>query len=956
MDSYSKSNVLKNCIDYFNGDELAGSVCANKYLLKDKNGNYLEKSPEDIFKRIASEFSRIENKYKNPISYEEIYDMLKGFKKIIPQGSPLSGIGNNNQVTSIANCFAIDTPVDSYAGIFQRDEELVQIMKRRGGVGIDLSSLRPSGANVNNSAQTSDGVTCFMNRYSNTTKEVAQNGRRGALMLLLDSAHIDIIDFIKVKRDFTKITGANISVKWNDEFLKAVKNNEKYTLRFPVDASIENAKYTKEVNAKEVWDLFVESNWMSAEPGCLFWNRIVNQSLSDCYKDFGFKTIGTNPCITKDMWISTSNGDIQVKNLINVPFKASVYGKEFDSLKGFWSTGINKVYKIETENGIELKATINHIFPTFRANEWIYKEIPLEKLHIGDCLFLNTKEKLEKDIRLPFTKITKITYIGEEETFDCTVEDIHLFSMNGVMTHNCSELPLSAYGACILMVINLTGIINNPFTEKAEIDWNEFEKQIRIATRLIDDLIDLELERIDKIIDKINSDEEPEELKRNELNLWNKVKDTYIKGRRTGLGITGLGDMIAMLNFRYGSQDGFDITEKVFKFFHEINMKECINLAKERGVFPIFNWELEKDCHYIKILPEEIQEDIKKYGRRNISTTTISPAGSISLMSQTTSGVEPVFKRSYSRKRKMTKEEIDSGIKYDSIDSDGIKYLHYEIFHKGLEQWKQLNPEKTIEQSPYWKSESGEIDWKSRVKLQAMINKYISHSISSTVNLSKDVTKEEISQIYLLAHELGCKGLTIYREGSRDGIMFNKKENKESQIIENHAPHRPHILDCDIHFSTINQDKWVIFIGLMDGKPYEIFGGIAENVDISKSCKTGKLIKTKKIDKVNRYDLDIPDKVYIKDIANVFSANAGAYTRIISAMLRHGIPIKIICEQLLKVNKDSDLFSFEKSISRVLKKYIKDGEKAGSACPECGGEMKYEGGCAICQNCGWGKC
>lgn len=1221
----TKEEAVKNCIDYFGGDELAGSVCANKYLLRDRDGNFMESNPVDIFKRVGAEFARIEALYPNPLSYEEILASLNGFKKIIPQGSPLAGIGNNYQVTSLSNCFLLKSPRDSYSGIMRTDEEIASVCKRRGGFGVNMSSLRPSGASVNNAAKTSDGVPCFMNRYSNSIKEIAQciakgqmvltsaglrkiedvnigdsvwtkigwvrvinvlknkklitemttkkgykirtskdhillstdennivekimgdfvsgdsvvlipgervempyvdltikeyergdggrfgnrlnrkvtlpivleeklayilgysygdgsveydkygdpkllsmacghkypqienrivsycedifkitptikpgdgklnkveihnkvimshlknngimkglsyemvfpqkilnsgwkvqaafiagyfdadgyasgskvgysfasvnlsfltcikrilmsngiitgyavenreikkwrnlhkinvtggffqsrfidflqgfsvkvniknyissmdfcptpylaknlniqynkfnyingqerlscsayeryssefkklpnilvldqvlkieelnisedtydlcleeenlfwcegfyvhnSGRRAAGMLILDCKHPDIIEFIKIKRDLTKVTGANISVMWHDDMISQIKSNGKYTLRFPVDASIEDAKYTKEVNAKEVWDLFVESNWLSAEPGYLNGERITSQSLSDCYADVGFKTMGTNPC---------------------------------------------------------------------------------------------------------------------------------------------GEIPLSENNSCILIAINLTGFINHPFTTEASMDWKEFIKQVRIGSRLIDDLIELEIEKIDKIIEKIKSDPEDEDLKRNELNLWIKIRENHTKGRRTGLGVTGFGDMLAMLGMKYASDEALRFTEALFSCFHEANMTETCNLAKERGAFPVWSWEKEKDCHYIKILPNTLQDEIKKYGRRNISTTTVAPAGSISMLAHTTSGLEPVFKRAYSRKRKMFKEEMEAGVKADSVDSDGIGFLHYEILHHGLQQWKLANPDKKIEESPYWKSEAGEIDWHYRVKIQGLIQKYVTHSLSSTVNLPKETTKEEISELYLLAHELGCKGITVYRDGSREGVMFEKKENKEA-IVENHAPHRPLVLDCDIHFSSINRDNWVVFVGLMDGKPYEIFGGVAGNVDISKTTKTGKLIKNGRIDKIRRYDLDIPEKVFIKDIANVFSPNAGSYTRIISAMLRHGIPIRIICEQLMKVNKDSDMFSFEKSIARVLKKYIKDGERADGSCPDCGGEMKYENGCAQCIVCGNSKC
>lgn len=826
----TKEEVKDNCMKFFGGDELATSVVMNKYLLRDDDGNFIENSPEDMLKnRIAPEFARIERNYSNAVSYDEIYESMENFSKIIPQGSPLYGIGNHRQVTSISNCFVIGSPEDSYGGILQKDQQLVQLCKRRGGVGLDISTIRPSGMRVNNAAKTSDGIGCFMERYSNSTKEVAQSGRRGALMISIDGRHPDLDKFIEIKRDKTKVTGANISIKWHDDMLESIKSGTEYTLRFPVDASIEDASYTKTVNIKELWDKFVESNWESAEPGCLFWDTIETQSISDCYANEGFKSISTNPC---------------------------------------------------------------------------------------------------------------------------------------------GEIVMSEYNSCLLMLVNLVSFVDNPFTNKAKFNNDRFEKYMRLATRLIDDMIDIELEKIDAIIKKIKKDPESKNVKSEELFLWEQVKDRFVKGRRTGLGVTALGDMLASLNIKYGSDTALKTVDEVFKKFHYYTYDENANLAKERGSFPIWDWEKEKDSHYIKILPKETQDKIKKYGRRNIASNTCAPAGSVSILSQTSSGIEPIFMRAYERNRKMTQEEIDSGMKESYIDSDGIKWTTYSVYHHGLEAWKTMYPNRDVLESPYMDSEAGELDWRFRVKLQGIVQRYIDHSISSTVNLASDVTKEEVSELYMLAHEYKCKGVTIYREGSRLGVLTSKKEDEKVVvgIQDNHAPRREKELSCEIHYSNIKNvetketDKWMFLVGMFEGRPYEIFGGKRKNIEIPKKYKTGWLVKNgKNKDGIRTYDLylgtleDSDDRMIIKDVANEFSSDASSYTRIVSTMLRHGVPLNIICEQLHK-DSGSDMFSFEKGIARILKKNIKDGEKASGDCSDCGGELQYRDGCVLCPSCGASKC
>jgi ribonucleoside-diphosphate reductase alpha chain len=820
---YDQKEVKKNCDEYFNGDELASSVVMNKYLLRDNDGNYLESDPEDMLKsRIVKEFARIEKKFPNSISEEEIYDSMRGFKYILPQGSPLFGIGNNLQTVSVGNCFVVGTPFDSYGGIIEKDQQLAQIMKRRGGVGIDISTIRPTGVEVNNSARTSDGITCFMERYSNTTKEVAQNGRRGALMITLDSRHPDLEKFIDIKRNKSKVTGANISVKWHDDIIKAIKNDEEYTLRFPVDSTIEEASFTKTVKVKEIWDKFIESNWLSAEPGCLFWDTVKSQSISDCYAEDGFDTICTNPC---------------------------------------------------------------------------------------------------------------------------------------------GEITLSENGACILQLVNLKSFIDNKFTKDAKLNEELFEAKVRQAVRLTDDLIELEIEKVQKIISKLNSDPEPKEIKRTEINLWKNILDTYKKGRRVGLGVTGLGDMIAYMGYKYGSKESIKFVDEVFKKFHIYTYDESANLARERGSFEVWDWYKEMDSYYIKILPEEVQQKIKKYGRRNIANNTCSPAGSVSMLSQSTSGIEPVFMRSYKRNRKVTQEEIDNkSVEITYEDTDGIKWTSYDVYHKGVKDWTELNEGKDISESPYSDSESGELDWRNRVEIQSTIQRYIDHSISSTCNVSADITQEELSELYLLAHEKKCKGITIYRDGSRVAVLSSKDDNKSKDCItENHAPKRDSVLECDIHYSAIKGDKWIFMVGKIGDVPYEIFGGKQSKVKIPKKYKNGWIKKGREAGR-NIYNLvlgtleDSDEQLIVEDIVHHFSTDTSSYTRIISAMLRHGIPIHIICEQLLK-DSESDMYTFEKGTQRVLKKYIKDGQRGGKCnIKGCNGKLLYKDGCVMCDTCGDSKC
>jgi len=955
---YTYENVFKTCLEYFNGDELATSTLINKYLMQDQENNYIEHSPEDLFNRLTSEFYRIEQNYPNPLSKNDIYELFKDFKYIIPGGSALFGVGNNQQITSIANCFVIEQPEDNYNSIVNKDKELVHLMKRRGGVGIDISKLRPAGTPINNAAMFSDGVTCFMNRYSNTTKEVAQNGRRGALMITLDCRHPDLENFITVKQDLTKVTGANISVKWHDDFLNCVENDEEYTLRFPVDSSIEEAKVTKVVKAKEIWDKFVNANWNSAEPGCLYWDRVITKSLSDCYDNH--KTVSTNPCVVGSTIINTRQfGKITMKELVELfnknnyievmSFNTQSNNYEFKEVTNAMLTKKDAtVIKI----GSNVVGNIDNPLIVCTPDHKIYTKtngyVEAGDLQLDDIIQGN-------EIWVEYTDLCQ-QVTDNEDVYDITVKNNNNFIANNIVVHNCGEITLSPYSSCILMAINLTSFVENQFQNNATFNFDKFADIVYKANKLIDDMIDLELEKIEKIMSVIKNGDSCQKDKDDELFVWGKMKEKYIEGRRTGLGILGYGDMLAMLGITYGSEDALKFTEKLFSNYHKYLMKSQSILAQDRGMFPIFEFNKEKDNFYYKGLDNKIIADIKRNGRRNISFSTIAPTGSISMLAQITSGIEPVFMRSYKRRRKLNTSEIEQGVKPDHIDDDGIKWIIYDVFHHKLKEWLKLFPNKSVEESPYYEAEASEINWESRVKLQSIAQKYITHSISSTVNLPKDISVSEVHDIYINAWKYGCKGITVYRESCREGVLFVDDEIEDAVSKE-----RPKLIPCDIHYSTIEGHPWIIFIGMFNGKPYEVIGGKKSNVEIPKKYKNGWIKKNGIINGRRTYELvlgsldDENEQMVIKDICHIFSTDASSYTRHISLSLRYNVPINVICETLHK-DGDSDMFSFAKGIARCLKKYITDGTSTKEDCPECSDQLKYKDGCVCCMSCGWSKC
>lgn len=841
MVTYSREEALEAAIEYFNGDTLAGDVWTKKYALKDADGNIYEKTPDDMHKRIAKEFARIEAKHPNPLSYEEIYDVIKNFKHIVPQGSPMAGIGNNFQYVSISNCFVIgnDEDSDSYGGILKLDQELVQLMKRRAGVGVDLSFVRPSNTPVKNSALTSTGVVPFMERYSNSTREVAQGGRRGALMESISIDHPDSEAFIDAKTQAGKVTGANVSVKISDAFMKAALVGEEHQLQFPVGS--DNPTHTKMVDAQRIWKKVIHNAWASAEPGILFWDTLINESIPDCYADLGFRTVSTNPC---------------------------------------------------------------------------------------------------------------------------------------------GEIPLCPNDSCRLLAINLYSYVKNPFTRKAEFDYELFDKHARIAQRLMDDLIELELEKVDNIIKKIKSDPESAEIKRVELNLWKKIKDKCEKGRRTGLGITAEADMLAALGIRYG-------TKKANEFSNDLHMKlkhaaygSSCEMAQERGAFPIWDSEREKKNPFMLRIKEEnpkLYKNLVKHGRRNIALLTIAPTGSVSIMTQTSSGIEPAFSIYYMRRRKINPD--DKNARVDFTDEIGDMWQEYPVFHhkfevyleaKGynLEEVKAMKAEQIAEiiaKSPYHKATANDVNWVKKVEMQGMIQKHVDHSISVTVNLPNDISEEMVAKVYETGWKAGCKGVTVYRDGSRSGVLVSasekKKEEKDKLFEDHHAPKRPRKLEAEVVRFQNNHEKWIAVVGTLDERPYELFTGNLDGLPaIPSSVDGGVIVKNRDEDGNSRYDFQYEDKdgykVTIEGLSRSFNKEYWNYAKLISGILRHGMPLPYAVDLIGSLNLEDDtLMTWKNGVVRVIKKFIPDGTKSNNKCPNCEQDsLVFQEGCLTCSNCGVSKC
>ncbi|MDR1552813.1 MAG: adenosylcobalamin-dependent ribonucleoside-diphosphate reductase [Prevotellaceae bacterium] len=835
--TYTFDEALEACIKYFKGDELAASVWVNKYAMKDSFGKIYEKTPEDMHRRLAAEFERIEKKYNNPLTFDELFAVLKNFKYIIPQGGPMTGIGNRYQISSLSNCFVIghNKAADSYGGILRLDEEQVQLMKRRGGVGHDLSDIRPSGSPVMNSALNSTGIVPFMERYSNSTREVAMDGRRGALMLSLSIKHPDVEQFIDAKSDGLKVTGANVSVRIDDEFMRCVINGTKYTQQYPVDAK--EPKNKIEIDAKKLWNKIIHNAWQSAEPGVLFWDTIIRESIPDCYSDLGYRTISTNPC---------------------------------------------------------------------------------------------------------------------------------------------GEIPLCAYDSCRLLAINLYGYVENPFTDKAKFNKELFKKHVAVAMKMMDDLIDLELEKIDDILSKISKDPEEYDVKRVEIELWEKIKDKCIRGRRTGLGITAEGDMLAALGIRYGTDESIEFASEIQKILALEAYRTSTQMAKERGAFPICDLTREENnpmINRIREQDEELYNEMVKTGRRNISMLTIAPTGTVSLMAQTTSGIEPVFMPFYKRRRKVNPNDKD--VKIDYIDKTGDAFAEFYVFHHKFLTWCEVNGHKIeevknlsqeeidelVKKSPYNNATAQDIDWVKKVKMQGEMQKWVDHSISVTVNLPADITEETVAEVYKTAWESGCKGITVYRDGSRSGILVSANDGKNPM---NRMPaKRPVSLNADIIRFLNGKEQWITFVGLYEGNPYEIFTGIADDDTrpIPRSVTKGKIIKVK-TDSGSRYDFQYIDKFgytnTIGGISHMFNKEFWNYAKLISGVLRNGMPIVDVVNLVAGLELDSETINtWKNGVERALKRYIPDGTKAkhGLICPKCGSDsLIYQDGCLICKACGDSKC
>lgn len=854
MKTYSYEEAFEESLKYFSGDELAARVWVNKYAMKDSYGSIYEKSPADMHWRIANELARVEKKYPNPLTSEELFKLLDKFKYIVPQGSPMTGIGNNYQVASLSNCFVIgvEGPGDSYGGIIKMDEEQVQLMKRRGGVGHDLSHIRPKGSPVKNSALTSTGIVPFMERYSNSTREVAQDGRRGALMLSVSIKHPDSEAFIDAKMTEGKITGANVSVKIDDEFMNAAINDKGYIQQYPIYS--ETPTTVKEIKAKSLWEKIVHNAWKSAEPGVLFWDTIIKESVPDCYADLGYRTVSTNPC---------------------------------------------------------------------------------------------------------------------------------------------GEIPLCPYDSCRLLAINLYSYVENPFTDKAKFNFDLFKKHVALAQRIMDDIIDLELEKIETILSKIKSDPENEEVKRTEYNLWQKIYKKTGQGRRTGVGITAEGDMLAALNLRYGTEEATDFSEEVHKTIALAAYNASVDMAKERGAFEVYDTDREANNPFINRLKDAdsaLYEKMKKYGRRNIACLTIAPTGTTSLMTQTTSGIEPVFLPVYKRRRKVNPN--DTNVRVDFVDETGDAFEEYIVFHHKFVTWmeaKGYNPakrytqeeiDKLVEESPYNKATSNDVDWLMKVKMQGRIQKWVDHSISVTINLPNDVNEELVNKLYVEAWKAGCKGCTVYRDGSRSGVLIatepkkdKEKESKEalaegllipSMPTNPEVLKRPSELEADVVRFQNNKEKWVAFVGLYDGRPYEIFTGLQddeEGISLPKSVVSGKIIKNVDEAGNKRYDFQFQNKrgykTTIEGLSEKFNKEYWNYAKLISGVLRWGMPIDQVVKLVSSLQLDSEsINNWKNGVERALKRYVQNGTKAtGTKCPNCGNEtLIYQEGCLICTTCGSSRC
>ncbi len=1153
---YSFEEAKTASAEYF-GNQLAADVFVAKYALRDSGGVYYEKTPDDMHRRLAREFARIEKGQANSLSEEEVYSWLsdngEGFGAIIPQGSPMAGIGNPHQMMSYSNCFVIDQPHDSYGGIMHTDQEQAQLMKRRGGVGFDISTIRPHGLATSNAAKTTDGIGVFMERFSNTCREVAQNGRRGALMITIDVHHPEVMTFIKIKEDLKKVTGANISIKVSDEFMESVESGSDYEQRFPCEGAGAGSIIRQRADASEVWEALMHAAWKSAEPGILMWDTVKRMTPADAYAAFGFKSISTNPCFAAGTLIHTSDGKVPIEELVENPTQ---FRDRFGKYHTGFATCSGKKATIRLTNtlGEEIRCTPDHVFlcndgeayPASELkgrrlmplvskrveNDWfvaagfIQGDGNLGRLdsttHLGlevnigkddgqqiaelfgetydsdkqkyylkessysdrlsdlgfdsaalpertlpstfnawshsdqvsfmrglfsanGCVisghriaFKTTCATLAEQIRIWLSDNGMVPYIttnaakrvefenGEylcqesydvnlsqynsiaqfsdligfvhdyktqalhdllivrspkirnvistgkvEEVYDFTISNTDHFGVvgNGYVAHNCGEIVLCANDSCRLLVLNTTKFVRNAFTSNAYFDYEAFLEAAKVAQRLMDDVVELEIEAIDKILAKIDLDPEPEHIKAIEKNLWIKIRSKAIDGRRTGTGVTGIGDSLAMLGVAYSSDDGVHVVGEIYKHLNQGCYMASVEMAEEKGAFPIYDWELEKDHPFLKMvfdsLPLAYQEKWKKFGRRNIALLTTAPVGSVSLVAgNVSSGIEPIYMMSFKRRRKINQGDQDQTP--DFIDDMGDGWISYEVFHPGVQQWMDITGETDPGKSPYAGSTAMEIDWLQSVKIQAAAQKWVCHAISKTCNLPADVEIDTVKAVYMEAWKSGCKGFTIYRDGSRSGVLVANDATDENANVfpQNDAPDRGEELECEIHRTSVKGESWTVVVGLLDGKPYEVFGGLSEYVPIHSSAVNGRLLKRNFKTVPSKYDLYFKsgrseEEQVIKDLVSEFeNNNHGLATRLVSLGLRHGVAAQFMSSQLQK-DHDSDFTSFGKVLSRVLKKYIPNGEsaKTNKSCAECGSDdLYYQEGCVTCASCGHSKC
>lgn len=1120
---YTYEQALEESTKYFNGNGLSAKVFVDKYALRDNDNNILESTPEQMHRRLAKEFARIEKKkFKNPLSEDEIFLYLDRFKYIIPQGSPMYGIGNPYQYVSIGNCFVIPPPLDSYLGIMYTDTEITQISCRRGGVGWDVSNLRPKNSAVQNAAKTTSGCIEFMKRFSNTIREIGQHGRRGASLQSIHVSHPDIIEFINIKKNLTEVTGSNISVKFTDKFFEALEKDSELELKWPVDSK--NPKISRKIKAKEIWDAFISSAWEMAEPGAMFIDNVYKYSTTYPYREFGFYETSSNPCQPGWAKLLTRAG---IRQLSQVNIGDEIWSKDgWTKILNKWSNGVKKVYKYTTTSGVfygtknhkiisngqkvkvEIANSIDIITGEYHSNIKLDDQVIMDGLVLGDggihkasnnlvilyigeddsdyfdsgiskyiikhrpgisndayeiktgikseelvhtynrkvpvrylygnrdvvCSFLrglysangsacdnritlksssieiiesaqmmlsslgirsyyttnkpssvqfangnylckqsydlnittdrnkfvnligfiqqykNDKIKIVKSCSKKKTyDIISVDFVSEEEVFDITVDNnSHTYWTQCCNVSNCGEQYLPNYASCRLIAINLLSFVNNPFEQNAEFDWQLFKNTVSVMQRLADDMVDLELEAIEKIINKIKSDPEPDNIKSIGIQTWESIKDCTIKDRRTGCGLTALGDTIAALGMQYCSEESLDFAEEMQKQFKLSAFSSSVDMAKELGPFPLYDYNLDKTSEFIKqikIEDDDLYNRMKKYGRRNMTLLTIAPTGSVSILTQTTSGIEPVFMLKYKRRKKGNPG--DKGFRTDFTDKNNDHWMEFDVYHTMFQKWKDITGLIEVEDSPYKKSSSHEIDYIKRVELQARLQKNIDNSISTTINLPNDIGKDKVSDIYLMAYKLGCKGMTIYRDGSRTGVLVKDDGPKIPKTI---APERPKDLTCDVHHVTVKGKPYFVLVGLFqDGSPYEVFAGKNGHIDpkIKKGIITHKL-------KPKCYKAVLEDDTEISPVTIACDENEEALTRMVSTALRHGAETKFIVEQLSKVSGDMNIFA--KALSRALKHYISNGDTSDEKCPTCESTLVYQEGCKICCSCGFSKC